>query len=74
MAHVASVLTFDPDPNKVIPAVVNGAVNAASSAAKQSSVKRFVYTSSSTAITAPKPNVEFTISTDNWNDEEVEAA
>lgn len=74
MAHVASVLTFDPDPNKVIPAVVNGAVNAATSAAKQTSVKRFVYTSSSTAITAPKPNVEFTISTEDWNNEDVEAA
>ncbi|KAL9074345.1 MAG: hypothetical protein Q9161_002331, partial [Pseudevernia consocians] len=74
VAHVASVLTFDPDPNKVIPAVVDGAVNAATSAAKQPSVKRFVYTSSSSAITAPKPNVEFTISTHNWNDEDVEAA
>ena len=74
MAHVASILTFDPDPNKVIPAVVNGAVNVAASAAKQSSVKRFVYTSSSSAITGPKPNVEFTISTDNWNEEAVEAA
>lgn len=49
-------------------------MNAAASAAKQTSVKRFVYTSSSTAITAPKPNVEFTISTDNWNNEDVEAA
>ena len=74
MIHVASVVTFDPDPNNVIPAVVNGAVNAAASAAKQSSIKRFVYTSSSTAITAPKPNVEFTISTDDWNHEQVEAA
>ena len=72
--HVASILTLDPDPNKVIPGVVKGAVNAAASAAKQTSVKRFVYTSSSTAITAPKPNVEFTISTDDWNDEQVEAA
>ena len=71
---MASVLTLDPDPNKVIPAVVNGAVNAATSAAKQTSVKRFVYTSSSTAITAPKPNVKFTISTDDWNKEDVEAA
>lgn len=74
VAHVASVLTFDPDPNKVIPAVLKGAVNAATSAAKQTSVKRFVYTSSSTAINAPKPNIEFTISTDDWNNEDVEAA
>lgn len=71
---MASVLSFEPDPNKVIPAVVDGAVNAATSAAKQTSVKRFVFTSSSTAIAAPKPNVEFTISTANWNDEQVEAA
>ncbi|KAF6218188.1 hypothetical protein HO133_006148 [Letharia lupina] len=74
VAHVASVLTFDSDPNKVIPTVVNGAVNAATSAAKQTSVKRFVYTSSSTAITAPRPNVEITISTENWNNEDVKAA
>ena len=74
VAHVASVLSFDADPNKVIPAVVSGAVNAATAAAKQASVKRFVYTSSSTAITPPKPNVEFTISTDDWNKEDVEAA
>ncbi len=74
MAHVASVVSFDPDPNKVIPPVVDGAVNAATSAAKETTVKRFVYTSSSTAITAPKPNVEFTLSTDDWNDEQVEAA
>ena len=72
MVHVASVLSFDRDPTKVIPTVVNGAINAASSAAKQSSVKRFVYTSSSSAITAPKPNVEFTISTDDWNTDQVE--
>ena len=74
VAHVASVVSFDPDPNKVIPPVVDGAVNAASSAAKQASIKRFVYTSSSTAITAPKPNVEFTISTSDWNNEDVESA
>ena len=74
MIHVASVLSLDRDPNKVIPPVVNGAINAASSAAKQTSVKRFVYTSSSSAITAPKPNVEFKISTEDWNTEQVEEA
>jgi len=47
---------------------------ALTTASKQSSIKRFVYTSSSTAITAPKPGVAFDISTDNWNDEDVEAA
>lgn len=38
------------------------------SAANEPSVKRFVYTSSSTAATLPIPNKEFTIDTDTWND------
>ena len=54
--------------------MIAGALNVARSAAKQASVKRFVYTSSSTALTVPKPNVEFTITTDDWNTEDVEAA
>jgi len=49
-------------------------VNAASAAARQPSIKRFVYTSSSTAITAPRPNKVFTVSTDDWNEEDVKAA
>ncbi|KAL8703393.1 MAG: hypothetical protein Q9201_003422 [Fulgogasparrea decipioides] len=67
-------MTFSPDPNKVIPGVVAGAVNAASAAAKQPSVKRFVYTSSSAAVTLPNLDHEVTISTDQWNDQEVEKA
>ena len=74
VAHVASVLSFDPDPNKVIPQVVAGAVNALESAAKEPSVKRFVYTSSSTAISGPKPNKKFEVNIKDWNTEEVEAA
>ena len=74
VVHVASVLTFDPDPNKVIPQVVAGAVNALEAAAKAPSVKRFVYTSSSTAITAPKPNEKFEVKIEDWNTEDVEAA
>jgi len=61
-------MSLDPDPNLVIPQNIAGAVSIAESAAKEPSVKRFVYTSSSTAITAPKPNKKFEISTKNWND------
>ena len=71
VCHVASILSFSPDPNAVIPVVVAGAQNAATSAAKEPGVSRFVYTSSSTAISAPKPGKKFTISTNDWNDEEV---
>lgn len=74
VAHVASVISFDPDPNKVIPTVVAGAVNALEAAAKEPSVKRFVYTSSSTAITPPKPNKKFEIKVEDWNTEEIEQA
>lgn len=74
VAHVASDLSFSPNPHEVIPGVIAGAVNAVSAAAKQPSIKRFVYTSSSAAITAAKPGVEFTISTHRWNDEDVAKA
>jgi len=67
-------MSLDPDPNHVIPQNITGAVSIAESAAKEPSVKRFVYTSSSTAITAPKPNKKFEISTKNWNDEDAEKA
>lgn len=74
VAHVASVLSLDSDPNKVIPQVIGGAINAIEAAAKEPSVKRFVYTSSSRAISAPKPNVEFEYNEKGWNLEEVEEA
>ncbi len=74
VAHVAGIMSFDHVPNKVIPQNIAGVVSIAESAAKEPSVKRFVYTSSSTAITAPKPNEKFEISMKNWNDEDVEKA
>lgn len=74
VAHVASVLTFSPDPNAVIPQTIAGIVNVLKSAAKESSVKRVVYTSSSVAATLPKPNVEFSIDESTWNESAVKAA
>ncbi|KAL8945604.1 MAG: hypothetical protein Q9222_007876 [Ikaeria aurantiellina] len=74
IAHVASDMSDSPDPNKVIPSVIAGALNVASSAAKQSSIKRFVYTSSSTAMTSPKLNQEYHISNTMWNEEDVAKA
>ncbi|KAI9761179.1 MAG: hypothetical protein M1840_002011 [Geoglossum simile] len=65
----ASVLSFSPNPNEVIPITVAGMLNTLNSAAKEQSVKRFVFTSSSTAATLPKPNVEFNIDETTWNDE-----
>ncbi|KAH0559592.1 hypothetical protein GP486_003895 [Trichoglossum hirsutum] len=74
VAHVASVLTFSPDPNAVIPQTIAGALNALSAAAKEPSVKRFVYTSSSVAATLPKQNEEKDIDENTWNDEVIPVA
>jgi nucleoside-diphosphate-sugar epimerase len=67
-------MSFSDDPNKVIPEVLAGINGILKSAASEPSVKRFVYTSSSTAATAPKPNKVFDVTTDTWNEEDVKAA
>ncbi|OCK81425.1 NAD(P)-binding protein [Lepidopterella palustris CBS 459.81] len=67
--HTASVMSFSPNPHDVVLATVAGAAGILASAAKEKSVKRFVYTSSSTAATIPKPNQRFKITKDTWNDE-----
>ena len=74
ICHVASILSFSPDPHAVIPVVVAAARNAASAAAKEPGIVRLVYTSSSTSITTPHPGKRFTISTQNWNDKSIEEA
>ncbi|KAL8950433.1 MAG: hypothetical protein Q9222_003527 [Ikaeria aurantiellina] len=74
IVHVASDLTLNPDPYKVIPMVVSGMQNALAAAARCPSIKRFVYTSSSAAATAPIANREFHVDETTWNDADVEAA
>ena len=74
VAHVASIVTFDPDAREVIPSVAAGALNALFVATKMPTIKRFVYTSSSTVILLPKFNMELNVSTDDWNIEAVKAA
>ena len=58
----------------MIPTVISGALNAATAAAAHKGITRFVYTSSSTAISAPKPDVVFDFSTEIWNEEQVAEA
>ncbi|KAM0258914.1 hypothetical protein ACHAQJ_003570 [Trichoderma viride] len=45
VAHIASITTFDPDPNKVVPQTVAGAKSILEAAIKEPSVRAFVYTS-----------------------------
>ncbi|EED21148.1 NAD dependent epimerase/dehydratase, putative [Talaromyces stipitatus ATCC 10500] len=73
--HVASDLSFSADADKVINGVVKATQSVLEAAAEQKSVKRFVLTSSSTAATLPKVNVEGNIvDEDSLNDEVVKLA
>ena len=67
-------MTFVKDPNAVIPEVIAGINNTLAAANTEPKVKRFVFTSSSTAASNPIPNKEFTIDEKTWNDETVERA
>lgn len=71
--HVASDMSNSTDPDVVIGNAVNGVLNALRAAKKQGAgMKRFVFTSSSTAATLPKPGEVFNVTAESWNDEAVE--
>ncbi|KAG4435514.1 hypothetical protein IFR05_009013 [Cadophora sp. M221] len=74
ICHVASDVTFGPDPNKVITPVLNGIASLLHSAALQPSIKSFVLTSSSAAVTNSRQNEEYTITRELWNEKAVEEA
>lgn len=76
MIHSAAVVTFKPDPNEVIPESIAGVTSILRSAAKESSVKSFVFTSSSMAAAGgvPGPNKHLSISASTWNDEQITEA
>ncbi|KAI1338536.1 hypothetical protein F5Y15DRAFT_424757 [Xylariaceae sp. FL0016] len=74
--HTASIMTLDPDPNKVVPGVIAGAVNALKSAYREPSVKRYVFCSSSSAVvvTSHDERSHRLITKDTWNEESVRGA
>lgn len=74
IAHVATIATFDPDPNNVIPQTIAGVETILKDAAKERSVKSFVYTSSVVAAAAPFADTPFHVTEDSWNDVAVEMA
>ncbi|KAM0354946.1 hypothetical protein ACHAPU_000787 [Fusarium lateritium] len=75
VAHTASIMSMDPDPNNVIPAVIAGAVSALKAAYAESSVKRFVFTSSSAAAVVSIPGAPgVTVTEETWSDAAVKAA
>lgn len=68
IVHVAGDMSFDADPNKVITPFVNGVRNLLEAAAKESSVKRFVLTSSNRAVWNPVFGKDLTITPTMWNE------
>ncbi|KAL4908693.1 hypothetical protein BDW74DRAFT_166283 [Aspergillus multicolor] len=75
IAHVASDLSMNRDPEQVVPQMVQGVRNALEAAAKQPQVQRVVYTSSSTAAFISVPNKEgVRITRDTWHDTSIDAA
>ncbi|KAM0281981.1 hypothetical protein ACHAQK_010662 [Fusarium lateritium] len=74
IAHIASVLDMDPNPNHVIPQTVEGVTSILDSASKESSVTRFVFTSSIVASVFPTPDQEGVVDHNTWNDFAVKEA
>ena len=65
-------MTGSGDPSIAIPHTVNMALSALKSSST-AGLKRFVYTSSSFAVTQPKPSVKFTVSESTFNEEAIQA-
>jgi nucleoside-diphosphate-sugar epimerase len=74
VVHVATNISFSKNPNEVIPDVIAGVTHTLEAADKEPSVKRFVFTSSSTAATNPVPNKEFTIDQSSYNQVAIDKA
>lgn len=69
IVHMSSPLTFSSNPNEVVPPAVEGATSILRSAIQEPRIQRFVFTSSSTATSLPKPGVKFHIDKNSWNTE-----
>ena len=74
VAHIATILTFDADPNKVIPRAVSGTISILEAALKEPSIKSFVYTSSVVAQSFCSPDDNTRIGHDTWNEKALELA
>ncbi|KAF3807358.1 putative uncharacterized oxidoreductase [Colletotrichum gloeosporioides] len=75
IVHIASILSFSNNPREVIPPVVKSVTSILDAAAREPSVKSFVYTSSIAAAVdiTPGANAQHA-GPDAWNDKAVEVA
>ncbi|KAF9776780.1 hypothetical protein IL306_004976 [Fusarium sp. DS 682] len=75
VAHTASIMSLDPNPNNVIPDAINFAVAALKAAYAEPSVKRFVFTSSSSAAVVSVPDVpSVKVNEKSWSEGAVKKA
>ncbi|EMC92261.1 hypothetical protein BAUCODRAFT_27580 [Baudoinia panamericana UAMH 10762] len=74
LVHVASNVSFSPDPNVVVTETVTLTLNALKAAASESSLSRFVLTSSSIAAAQSRYNEPYDLTPEMWNTKAVEAA
>lgn len=74
IAHVASVVTFSPDPNEVIPQTIKGATGILKAALNEPSVREFVYTSSVVAAALVVPGNTTHVDENTYNETAIELA
>lgn len=74
VAHTTNhVDLFPKSPEPTISMAVDTVITALESAKKEPSVKRFVLTSSGWTTSLPKPDVEFTVTEQTWNNHDLDA-
>ncbi|KAJ4004010.1 hypothetical protein NW766_011866 [Fusarium irregulare] len=74
VAHIASILSFDPNPNNVVPQTVAGVTSILKSASSEASVTRFAFTSSIAATVSLTPDQDGVIDRNSWNELAVKMA
>ncbi|CZR67169.1 related to NADPH-dependent aldehyde reductase [Phialocephala subalpina] len=74
VVHVASVLSYDGNPHNVITPTVEGTKNLLRVAAREISVKRFVYTGTIGATDPLTSTTPVYLTKDSWNEEGVDQA
>ncbi|KAK7430763.1 hypothetical protein QQZ08_002807 [Neonectria magnoliae] len=73
IAHIATVATFDPNPNNVIPQTVAGITSILKAATKERSVQEIVFTSSIMAAILPIAGNDTRVDRHTWNEVAVQA-
>jgi uncharacterized protein YbjT (DUF2867 family) len=74
IAHIANDSNLSANPDPYISNAIAGTLNVLESAAKVASVKSFVLTSSSMAAAGSRPDVEFDIAPDSYNEAAIKLA